>query len=97
MRAGTAFARAGSPRTLLAATSADLARRQADRSRPDLGADPPGASRSAAEGPDTLLVGGGAHRSYERLEFLGDSVLGLAIASALYERYPAARRATWPG
>ncbi len=26
--------------------------------------------------------------SYERLEFLGDSVLGLAIASALYERYP---------
>jgi ribonuclease-3 len=27
--------------------------------------------------------------SYERLEFLGDSVLGLAIASALYQRYPA--------
>ena len=26
--------------------------------------------------------------SYERLEFLGDSVLGLAIASALYERFP---------
>ena len=26
--------------------------------------------------------------SYERLEFLGDSVLGLAIASHLYERYP---------
>jgi ribonuclease-3 len=26
--------------------------------------------------------------SYERLEFLGDSVLGLAIASALFERYP---------
>jgi ribonuclease-3 len=26
--------------------------------------------------------------SYERLEFLGDSVLGLAIASALYHRYP---------
>jgi ribonuclease III len=26
--------------------------------------------------------------SYERLEFLGDSVLGLAIASALYERHP---------
>lgn len=26
--------------------------------------------------------------SYERLEFLGDSVLGLAIASALYERLP---------
>jgi ribonuclease III len=26
--------------------------------------------------------------SYERLEFLGDSVLGLAIASALYQRFP---------
>jgi ribonuclease III len=26
--------------------------------------------------------------SYERLEFLGDSVLGLVIASSLYERYP---------
>jgi len=26
--------------------------------------------------------------SYERLEFLGDSVLELAVASALYERYP---------
>lgn len=27
-------------------------------------------------------------QSYERLEFLGDSVLGLAIASALCQRYP---------
>jgi len=26
--------------------------------------------------------------SYERLEFLGDSVLGLSIASSLYERFP---------
>jgi ribonuclease-3 len=26
--------------------------------------------------------------SYERLEFLGDSVLELAVANALYERYP---------
>jgi ribonuclease-3 len=26
--------------------------------------------------------------SYERLEFVGDSVLGLAIAQALYERFP---------
>jgi ribonuclease-3 len=28
--------------------------------------------------------------SYERLEFLGDSVLGLAIAEELYDRFPAA-------
>ena len=28
-------------------------------------------------------------RSYERLEFLGDRVLGLTIARALYDRYPA--------
>lgn len=28
--------------------------------------------------------------SYERLEFLGDSVLGLAVASALYQRFPQA-------
>ena len=27
-------------------------------------------------------------QSYERLEFLGDSVLGLAIASILWKRYP---------
>jgi ribonuclease III len=27
-------------------------------------------------------------RSYERLEFLGDSVLGLAVAAALYDQYP---------
>jgi len=30
-------------------------------------------------------------RSYERLEFLGDSVLGLSIARHLYERLPASR------
>src|SRR6476661_11218634 len=30
-------------------------------------------------------VGG---ESYERLEFLGDRVLGVVIARALYERYP---------
>src|SRR6059036_2095763 len=29
------------------------------------------------------------YSSYERLEFLGDSVLELAVAHALYERYPA--------
>ena len=27
-------------------------------------------------------------RSYERLEFLGDQILGMVIARALYERYP---------
>jgi ribonuclease-3 len=31
-------------------------------------------------------VGGG--QDYERLEFLGDRVLGMVIANALYERYP---------
>jgi ribonuclease III len=30
----------------------------------------------------------GADEDYERLEFLGDRVLGLAVASWLYERYP---------
>lgn len=28
------------------------------------------------------------HPSYKRLEFLGDAVLGLAVAHYLYERYP---------
>ena len=32
----------------------------------------------------------GAEASYQRLEFLGDRVLGLAIADMLYEAYPAA-------
>ena len=31
---------------------------------------------------------GDRSKSYERLEFLGDSVLGLAIARELYERFP---------
>ena len=46
--------------------------------------------------PDELLENVFTHSSwapdrassYERLEFLGDSVLELAIARALYERYP---------
>src|SRR5690348_6102785 len=29
-----------------------------------------------------------ARDSYERLEFLGDRVLGIVIANALYQRYP---------
>ena len=33
-------------------------------------------------------MGAGPRVSYERLEFLGDSVLELAVARALYERYP---------
>jgi ribonuclease III len=28
-------------------------------------------------------------RSYQRLEFLGDRVLGLVVADMLYKRYPA--------
>ena len=27
-------------------------------------------------------------QSYERLEFLGDSILGLVVARELFERYP---------
>ena len=30
----------------------------------------------------------GARDHYERLEFLGDRVLGMVIAKALYDRYP---------
>ncbi|MEQ7874680.1 ribonuclease III [Sphingomonas sp. ASV193] len=35
-----------------------------------------------------LTHGSAARESYERLEFLGDRVLGLAIARLLYERFP---------
>ncbi|XP_074585142.1 ribonuclease 3-like protein 2 [Curcuma longa] len=28
------------------------------------------------------------HRSYQRLEFVGDAVLGLAVSNCLYEKYP---------
>ena len=38
---------------------------------------------------DSLTLARGSHKSkYERLEFLGDRVLGLAISSFLFERYP---------
>jgi ribonuclease-3 len=33
-------------------------------------------------------IGGMETRSYERLEFLGDRVLGLIVAEMLYDRYP---------
>ncbi|TPW33440.1 ribonuclease III [Martelella alba] len=33
-------------------------------------------------------VGGGTQGNYERLEFLGDRVLGLTIAQHLFQRYP---------
>ncbi len=36
-----------------------------------------------------LTHGSTAHATYERLEFLGDRVLGLAVAQWLYERFPA--------
>jgi ribonuclease III len=39
---------------------------------------------SAATGPRTRV------KSYQRLEFLGDRVLGLTIAALLYERFPTA-------
>lgn len=61
------------------------------------GSCPPGLARMALALPPSLLdrvlthsswVGDRTH-SYERLEFLGDSVLGLAVASHLFERFPA--------
>src|SRR4051812_42790789 len=53
-------------------------------------------NRLIGELPDDLLENVFTHSSwapdrassYERLEFLGDSVLELAIARALYDRYP---------
>ncbi len=36
-----------------------------------------------------LTHGSTAHATYERLEFLGDRVLGLAVAEWLYDRFPA--------
>ncbi len=33
----------------------------------------------------------GRHENYQRLEFLGDRVLGLMVAHALYERFPEAK------
>jgi dsRNA-specific ribonuclease len=34
--------------------------------------------------------------SYERLEFLGDAVLGAAVAEAVWRRFPAAPRGAGP-
>ena len=34
--------------------------------------------------------GSGRHQSYQRLEFLGDRVLGLVVAAMLYEAFPTA-------
>src|ERR1700688_3247623 len=42
--------------------------------------------------PSAVTAGGGA--DYERLEFLGDAVLDLAIADLLMRRLPAAREGT---
>ena len=61
------------------------------------GSGPGGLAQMALALPPSLLdrvlthsswVGDRTH-SYERLEFLGDSVLGLAVASYLFERFPA--------
>ncbi|MCB9964409.1 MAG: ribonuclease III [Rhodospirillales bacterium] len=36
----------------------------------------------------SVQSGGGSETNYERLEFLGDRVLGLVVADLLYRRYP---------
>lgn len=38
----------------------------------------------------SLIGGGGDEKSYQRLEYLGDSVLNLCIAEEMYRRFPAA-------
>src|SRR4051794_11962023 len=35
-------------------------------------------------------------RHYQRLEFLGDAVLGLCATELLYERFPEADEGSWP-
>ena len=42
----------------------------------------------------TLAIGGKA-ASYERLEFLGDRVLGLVIADLLYKEFPSEKEGQW--
>ena len=42
----------------------------------------------------TLAIGGKA-ATYERLEFLGDRVLGLAIADLLYKKFPTEKEGDW--
>ena len=70
-------------------TTSRITSRKRDRSSPDL-------TQLIRELPDQRLRQAFTHaswagdraESYERLEFLGDSVLGLAIARELYERFP---------
>ncbi|MBI5419876.1 MAG: ribonuclease III [Deltaproteobacteria bacterium] len=38
----------------------------------------------------SLVAGAGGEKSYQRLEYLGDSVLNLCIAEEMYRRFPAA-------
>jgi len=57
---------------------ADFVRRQLGHKAKDIGLFELALTHSSVTGPN----------SYERLEFLGDRVLGMVIARALYERYP---------
>ena len=52
--------------------------------------DPGLAERAMTHVSSSLVHGGERARSYQRLEFLGDRVLGLVVASMLYEAFPEA-------
>ena len=68
-----------------------------DRRHAARGARGPGGPRAARAGADPPLVRlrDGGLPTNERLEFLGDAVLGLVVTEALYARHPDLPRASW--
>jgi ribonuclease III len=77
------------PSDRLSTTSRTTSRRKRDRAGPDLAKLIDGLPKKRLRQAFTHASWAGDRaESYERLEFLGDSVLGLAIARELYERFP---------